>query len=200
MTAKSAEERPPGGPGDNGGSLAELLRQFRLPVFDFIYRMVQNQELAEQLAQEVFVRAWRASRVSDTQDAQRTWLFRLAWRRTLAATGDRGAEWSAISPDWANPAAEAPALDSMPGAARLAAIRSAVHALPPRQRAAVILHRYHGMDFPQLAQVLDCSQSAVPRLLFCAYENLRSTVANREGNMPFLRAIAVGQAFPGRTI
>jgi len=56
---------------------------------------------------------------------------------------------------------------------RLAAIRGHVHALPERQRLAVIMHKYQDMDYRQIAEVLQLSESATKSLLFRAYETLR---------------------------
>jgi RNA polymerase sigma-70 factor (ECF subfamily) len=57
-------------------------------------------------------------------------------------------------------------------------IRDAIEALPPKQLAAVLLHKYEGMDYTQIASVLDCSIPALKSLLFRAYETLRRKLAH----------------------
>ena len=52
-------------------------------------------------------------------------------------------------------------------------IRTAIRALPPKQRAAVIMHKYEEMDYSQIARVLGSTTSAVKALMFRAYETLR---------------------------
>src|ERR1019366_3882011 len=52
-------------------------------------------------------------------------------------------------------------------------VRRAVLALPEKQRAAVILHKYHELDYKEIAQTLQCSEAAVKSLLFRAYDTLR---------------------------
>jgi RNA polymerase sigma-70 factor (ECF subfamily) len=52
-------------------------------------------------------------------------------------------------------------------------ILRAVHALPEKQRAAVLLHKYQELDYDEIARVLECSESALKSLLFRAYETLR---------------------------
>ena len=52
-------------------------------------------------------------------------------------------------------------------------IRGAVEALPEKQRLAVLLHKYQEMDYNEIADILDCSESALKSLLFRAYETLR---------------------------
>jgi RNA polymerase sigma-70 factor (ECF subfamily) len=59
-------------------------------------------------------------------------------------------------------------------------IRQAVAALPEKQRAAVLMHKYEEMEYTQIAKVLGCSDSAVKSLLFRAYEALRARLAHME--------------------
>jgi RNA polymerase sigma-70 factor (ECF subfamily) len=56
---------------------------------------------------------------------------------------------------------------------RLAAIRKHVMALPERQRTAVLMHKYQGLDYRQIGEVLKLSESATKSLLFRAYQTLR---------------------------
>jgi RNA polymerase sigma-70 factor (ECF subfamily) len=56
---------------------------------------------------------------------------------------------------------------------RLAAIRQRVMELPERQRLAVLMHKYQGLDYRQIGEVLKLSESATKSLLFRAYETLR---------------------------
>ena len=56
---------------------------------------------------------------------------------------------------------------------RMRAIRQHVLALPERQRAAVLMHKYQGLDYKQIGEVLKLSESATKSLLFRAYQTLR---------------------------
>jgi RNA polymerase sigma-70 factor (ECF subfamily) len=60
---------------------------------------------------------------------------------------------------------------------RIETIRRAILALPEKQRAAVLLHKYEEMDYAEISTVLDCSESALKSLLFRAYESLRVQLA-----------------------
>jgi RNA polymerase sigma-70 factor (ECF subfamily) len=62
--------------------------------------------------------------------------------------------------------------------ARLDEVRQAIQALPAKQRAAVLMHKYEEMEYTQIANVLSCSDSAVKSLLFRAYETLRGRLAH----------------------
>jgi len=56
-------------------------------------------------------------------------------------------------------------------------VRSAIEALPEKQRAAVLLHKYQDLDYGEIAKILECSESALKSLLFRAYETLRVELA-----------------------
>jgi RNA polymerase sigma-70 factor, ECF subfamily len=56
---------------------------------------------------------------------------------------------------------------------RMRAIRQHVLALPERQRMAVLMHKYQGLDYKQIGEVLKLSESATKSLLFRAYQTLR---------------------------
>jgi RNA polymerase sigma-70 factor (ECF subfamily) len=62
--------------------------------------------------------------------------------------------------------------------AKLDEVRQAIAALPQKQRAAVLMHKYEEMEYTQIARVLSCSESAVKSLLFRAYETLRARLAH----------------------
>ncbi len=63
-------------------------------------------------------------------------------------------------------------------AVKLKEVRNAIDALPEKQRAAVLMHKYQGLDYSQIAGALSCTESAVKSLLFRAYETLRSRLAH----------------------
>lgn len=171
--------------GDDTG-FAMLLDRHRAPVTRFLYRMVQNYAVAEELAQNVFLRAYRARASYQPTAKLSSWLFCIASRQALNWRRDLRRENAHQSLDTAAADRPLPSIpDRRPNAeqvlverSEIAEIRQAVEALPERQRSAVILHKYHDMDYAQIAGSLDCSASAVKSLLFRAYENLRASLAH----------------------
>ncbi len=165
-------------------SFAELLERYRNPVIHFIYRMVQNQATAEELAQDVFLRVYRARKGYEPSARFTTWLFRIATHIALNAIRDTRNERGVDSLDDEHgshpelPDRQSTIEQSLVEDARLMEIRRAVQALPGKQRAAVLMHKYNEMDYTQIAQVLECSESAVKSLLFRAYETLRTRLAH----------------------
>ena len=61
---------------------------------------------------------------------------------------------------------------------KLQEVRKAIEALPEKQRAAVLMHKYQGLDYSQIAGALGCTESAVKSMLFRAYETLRARLAH----------------------
>ncbi len=170
----------------DGASFGVLLEKYRASVVHFLYRMVQNQAVAEELAQEVFLRVYRSRTSYEPTAKFTTWLFRIATHLALNSIRDGKSErlqerLDGDAPD--QPARQVsdqrPSVEqSMVYQARLAEVRQAVAALPEKQRAAVLMHKYHEMEYTQIARVLSCSESAVKSLLFRAYETLRARLAH----------------------
>ncbi len=171
--------------GGDTASFAQLLERHRTPVVHFLYRMVNNQAVAEELAQEVFLRVYRARLTYEPAAKFTTWLFRIATRVALNWRRDGRHENAVESVDENADGAAAQLADNTPNVeqqmlrrARLDQVRKAIEALPPKQRAAVLMHKYHEMEYAQIARVLGCSEPALKSLLFRAYERLRVRLAH----------------------
>lgn len=162
-------------------SFVVLLERYRAPIIHFLGRMVQDQAAAEELAQEVFLRVYKARKRYSPDARFTTWLFRIATNLALNAVRDNRVERGAAVPiEEMEPGATGRLRDPQRTAEqemieneRAREIRAAVWALPQKQRAAVILHKYHDLDYVQIARILGCSMSALRSLLFRAYETLR---------------------------
>lgn len=167
-------------------SFALLLEKHRAPVIHFLYRMVQDRAVSEELAQEVFLRVYRSRASYEATAKFTTWLFRIAthlalnWlrdgrrERGQERLDEEGAEFRARQVRDGEPSVE----QRLVSGARLEEVRRAVAALPAKQRAAVLMHKYEELEYSQIARVLGCSESAVKSLLFRAYETLRARLAH----------------------
>ncbi len=163
-----------------------LLKKYRTPLVNFLYRMVRDQAAAEDLAQEVFLRVYRARKEYSPSAKFTTWLFRIATNLALNAIRDGRYRQMQISIDTPRDedepvieiaAQETRADDRLIERERNEMIRGAILALPEKQRVAVILHKYEEMDYGQIGRILGCSESALKSLLFRAYETLRVQLA-----------------------
>jgi RNA polymerase sigma-70 factor (ECF subfamily) len=167
-------------------SFSLLLEKHRGPVIHFLYRMVLNQAIAEELAQEVFLRVYRSRATYEPTAKFTTWLFRIATHLALNSIRDGRNEKLQESLD--REVADGPVRQVATGEpnveqlllrqARLLEVRQAIESLPAKQRAAVLMHKYDEMEYSQIAGVLNYSESAVKSLLFRAYEALRARLAH----------------------
>jgi RNA polymerase sigma-70 factor (ECF subfamily) len=164
-----------------------LLAKYRKAMVHFMFRMVHNQAVAEELAQEVFLRIYRSRETYRAEAKFSTWLYRIATNLGVNYARDTKHERTASTvyldepdaetgstPDVADgtPSAEAEMLRKE----RMKAIRACVLALPERQKTAVLMHKYEGLDYKQIGEVLKLSESATKSLLFRAYQTLRETL------------------------
>jgi RNA polymerase sigma-70 factor (ECF subfamily) len=164
-----------------------LLRRYRTPLVNFLYRMIHDSGTAEDLAQEVFLRVYRARKQYSPSAKFTTWLFRIATNLALNSIRDnrhrqmdRSLDGTADDENQAPlelPSREMGIDEHMMERDRCEFIRRAVAALPEKQRIAVLLHKYEEMDYAEIAKILDCSESALKSLLFRAYETLRIQLA-----------------------
>ena len=177
--------------GGDEQSFGLLLQRYRTPVVNFLFRMVRSREQAEDLAQEVFIRVYRAREEYVPTAKFTTWLFRIATNLALnslrdhrhqklemsidaplTADSDEGGERPFEVAD-KHPTIEQELVENE----RKKMIRRAIEKLPEKQRAAVLLHKYQELDYAEIAKILSCSESALKSLLFRAYEMLRVELA-----------------------
>ncbi|MGH9722611.1 MAG: RNA polymerase sigma factor [Bryobacteraceae bacterium] len=171
--------------GDNA-SFTILLDKYRGPVIHFLYRMVQINSVSEELAQEVFLRVYRSRTSYEPTAKFTTWLFRIATHLALNWLRDGRHEKSNESLDVESETTPVRQVadrslsieQNLVYRTKLDEVRRAVAALPEKQRAAVLMHKYEEMEYSQIAKVLGCSESAVKSLLFRAYEALRARLAH----------------------
>jgi RNA polymerase sigma-70 factor, ECF subfamily len=166
-----------------------LLRKYRTPLVNFLYRMVRDTAVAEDLAQEVFLRVYRARQEYAPSAKFTTWMFRIATNLALNSVRDNRHRKMEISMDQSVDAGEdeqrplevpdrSPSVEQeLVARCRAELIMKAIHSLPEKQRAAVLLHKYQELDYDEIARVLECSESALKSLLFRAYETLRVELA-----------------------
>src|SRR5260370_19392630 len=151
-----------------------------------MYRMVRNREQAEDLAQEVFLRVYRAREDYIPSAKFTTWLFRIATNLALNSVRDNRYQRMEVSLDapvttdgedgdekTMDVAEKHPNIEQhLVEEARRKMIRHAIDKLPEKQRAAVVLHKYQDLDYGEVAKILAGSEGALKSLLFRADEAL----------------------------
>jgi RNA polymerase sigma-70 factor, ECF subfamily len=172
--------------GDDSG-FSILIEKYRKQMVHFMFRMSRNQAVAEELAQEVFLRVYRSRQTYRAEAKFSTWLYRIATNLGVNHARDTKYERTAQNVYLDQPD---PETGTTPDVAdktlsveqelvrdeRMNAIRKHVMALPERQRTAVLMHKYQDMDYKEIGEVLKLSESATKSLLFRAYQTLRENL------------------------
>lgn len=155
-------------------ALGRLVQRHQRRVLDIAYRTTGDRVLAEDIAQEAFLRVWRSAE-SYTPSAQfTTWLYRIVVNLCIDASRKHKV-LTVDEPAVAHPevAASSCCLERND---RAAAVRRAVTRLPQRQRVALVLHRFSGLSIRAVSDTTGWSESAVESLLVRAYASLRQTL------------------------
>lgn len=159
--------------GGNRGAFDAIVLRHQRHVYQLCYRFVGNHEDASDLAQDVFVRAYRGLRGFKGDSAFATWLYRIGVNVCLNRVKARKTVFAPLAvADHADSRVERADTRLLRGE-RAAEVRSAIARLPDRQRATLILRVYHEMPHEQIAGVLGSSVGAVKANFFHALANLR---------------------------
>jgi RNA polymerase sigma-70 factor (ECF subfamily) len=166
----------------------EIFRKFSPRVLRYACRFILSEARAEELTQDVFVQVFRFRRRYRPQSKLSTWIYTIATNVCLNELrrperqlrvdlwDQRGLpEESREGPPLPDPDARTP--EENAGARELARqLESAVAALPPKQRAALLLSRVDGLAYKDVGEALGCSEGAVKALLFRATQTLRRSL------------------------
>jgi RNA polymerase sigma-70 factor, ECF subfamily len=158
------------------GAFGDIIKAHQERVWAVAYRFTQRREDADDISQEAFLRLWNAAGRWEPAARLSTWLYRVVTNLCLDFKRKQAHAPAALTGEIAEPAApEAAELESQETIAR---VRRAVAALPERQRMAVILHRYEGMSYREIAKATGWGEAAIESLLSRAYANLREQLVD----------------------
>lgn len=171
--------------GGEDAALAPLMQHWEAPVKRFIFRMIGNTAEAEDLAQEVFVRVYTKRATYRAGAKFSTWCFSIAanqaknrlrwWRRRPALSLNA---WTEAGGDTADESrAGASAAHEAVRHEQIAAVQTAVAALPLDLRTALVLFEYEGQPMADIAEALHCTPKAVENRLYRARQQLKLTLA-----------------------
>jgi RNA polymerase sigma-70 factor (ECF subfamily) len=151
----------------------ELMRRYKRPLINFVFRMLGNAEDADDVAQDVFIRVYQRLDTYQPETKFSTWLFALARHAAIDHL-----RWRARHPTGSMESA--PEIAASSGTAEEVGAReigeqiaAAVAKLPEDQRTAIVLSEYHGMSYAEIAAVMRCSEKSVESRLYRAKQALR---------------------------
>ena len=154
-------------------SFNQLVLRWERPIYALAYRVIGREEDARDVAQETFLRAFRALKGFKGQAKFSSWLYRITlnlcrdWirreRRTPVSQPPEGIDIIEL----AGEATPSESIEELVGRRQLGrAVSKAMAMLPEEQRTAIILKEYHGLTFQEIAELLDCPLSTVKTRLY----------------------------------
>lgn len=170
----------------NAAAFEELVQRYQNRLLTILEHQVGRRELAEDLTQEVFLRVFRARDRYEPGAKFSTWLFTIAHnvasnalrsrsrRREVGVADGNGSDSSAVQLDQLAKAASGfMPTRNLDKAEQAEMVRHAVAALSERQRLALLLAKFEGMSYQDIAQSMDLSVQAIKSLLSRARVNLK---------------------------
>ena len=155
-----------------------LVERHQRHVYQLCYRFVGNHEDASDLAQDVFIRAYRGLAKFKGQASRGTWLYRISVNVCLNKIGAKAPKPESLDPllaasdqRIASQAESAP--EALLRGERAGQVRAAIARLPRKQRATLILRVYHELPHEEIAGILGSSVGAVKANFFHALNNLK---------------------------
>jgi RNA polymerase sigma-70 factor, ECF subfamily len=158
----------------------QLVASYYRPIYAVARRLSPSPEDAADIAQEVFIAAWRQLQQFHGHASFRTWLHAIALRQCAAsARSARGRPASLDDPEAPEPSSsEGPSMHALlERREQDDALHAAIHTLPRAQREAVVLHYFGGLTCPETAAAMSISAGAVMTHLFRARKSLRGALS-----------------------
>lgn len=163
-----------------------LLDRLARPLHGYAARLLGETAEAEDVTQESFARLWRAYDLSPPRGPVRAWLYRTAHNLCIDRLRRRGRTMSLPADDTLgrhgvdkSPCGE----ERLQSAARAQAVRGAIHGLPERQKAAILLVHYQGLSGREAARALDIGEEALESLLARGRRALKAALLDRRGDL-----------------
>jgi RNA polymerase sigma-70 factor (ECF subfamily) len=155
------------------GAFDRIVTLHRRAIYQLCYRFLGNHEDATDMAQEVFLRAYRALGGFKGQSSLGTWLYRIGVNLCLNKKSSKGLQTEPLGPRDVVAAPGPDAVARLEQEERAARVRAAIARLPDKQRAALVLRVYQELSHQEIADILGSSEGAVKGNFFHALRNLR---------------------------
>ena len=159
---------------------SEIYDRYSGRIYNFAFRFLKNAEAAEDAVQEVFVKMIRHANQFHGDAKLSTWLFSITanWCRDYLRKADnKTKETEDVLISLPAPLEHGPdrTLEQRENEVR---VQRALQALTPEQREAILLSRYQGLSYAEIAQIAGCSEGAVKTRVFRAMETLKKALTN----------------------
>jgi RNA polymerase sigma-70 factor (ECF subfamily) len=169
-------------------AFGELVRRHQSAVFNVAYRLLGNRRDAEDITQEVFIRAYRAFHTFDPERPLRPWLKQIATNYTLNWLESARVRPETVAADLAQPDGESSGLDewrqesptpeqALSAQETVGQVQTAILHLPPRYRAVIELRHFQELTYEEIAATLNRPLSDIKSDLFRARKLLAQALA-----------------------
>jgi RNA polymerase sigma-70 factor (ECF subfamily) len=167
----------------NTAAFEELVSRYRGKVYGLVYGMARNDQDAQDLCQETFIRAWQSLGRFRGQSSFYTWLYRIATNLTIDKVRrkqrspfvefDGRSQSDSDEPRMPEAVTtNRPSDDAQRSDIRVA-IDNAMEKLTPEHRAVVLLKDFEGLEYKEIAKIVGCSPGTVMSRLFYARRHLQ---------------------------
>lgn len=171
-------------------ALEEIYRRYYRPVLLFILRLIQNREMAEDLVQETFIRVYNNRKSWQPRSKFTSWLYRIAknicidekrryWNRLVYADsqfGNNSEKGNSTVLDRVEDSA-GDARDHFALKIDEDEIKKAINQLSPEQREVIILNKYQGMSYHEIAEILGATPESIKQRAYRAHLKLRQILS-----------------------
>lgn len=169
---------------DNGEALEEIYRRYYKQIYGFVYRNNQRKEIAEDIVQEAFLRVYRSRKSYNPTAKFAVWLYRIVrnlcidesrryWNRNVARETESTLTEDQQSPIDLLASDEKDVRLRMDEANDLNTIKEAVNQLSPEQREVIILNKFQGLSYQEIAEIIDSNTESVKQKAYRAHLKLR---------------------------
>lgn len=154
----------------NRDAFSELYVEYQPRLFKFIFRLIQDYDVADELVNDVMLGVWKGATKFRGEAKVSTWILGIAYRQTMRRVSKKSIS---LATDFD--------LDSLsatgdPNVEREDWVRAGIETLPPVQRAAVILVFYVGLTYEETARIADCPVSTIKTRMFHARRKLKDAL------------------------
>ena len=161
-------------------AFSEIVRRYQRPIYAHVCHLLGDQEAAEDVTQEVFLRAWKAIGRFDPEKPLAPWLYSIArrrafsrWRVVRSRAPEVGLDEMVVEP-----AGEQNVESDLMSAELSQTVRAAILQLPPQQREAFVLVELEGKTAVEASSLMDCSPATVRQHIFRGKSKLRELLAS----------------------
>lgn len=168
-------------------AFSKIVARYQDRLINIFYSMIGDQELAQDLTQEVFLRIYRARNGYEPTAKFSTWMYRIANNLASNSRRSKGRRREVqLKSDESGPLGAQPAENLVADKSALmptrqldkrelqSVVRTAMESLNERQQMALLLHRFENLSYADIGEAMEMSPQAVKSLLSRARENLRA--------------------------